>query len=200
MPGDIVLHLIDDSHVSGVSVVANQVDDQFEGLPGTPWEGPGFRVQLRDFVPLSPPLDRDDFFGVPKFADELLTLRKKYKNLFYNRDLELVQGSYLTPAPIEVVGLLNRAYINKTGKPLPYWQAPGAYSEDAITKGQLQPSYTIDDFAKDTWLEPSLIEQWRNRLQRKQHLVLQGPPGTGKTFIAGKLAKLANGFRRRAGR
>jgi AAA domain (dynein-related subfamily) len=189
-PNDVVLHLVDDSHISGVSLVANTVDDQFDGIPGTAWEGPGFRVQLRDFVTLDPTLERNDFFGVPEFADKLREIRKKHKNLFYTRDLELNQGAYLTSAPLELVGLLNQAYVNKSGKSLPHCEMVAIPTNSSKNKAPIQPAYTIDDFAKETWIELETIEQWRNRLQRKQHLVFQGPPVTGKTFVAEKLAKL----------
>jgi hypothetical protein len=35
-----------------------------------------------------------------------MTIRQKYSNLFYDPDLDLHQGGYLTEAPSELVGLL----------------------------------------------------------------------------------------------
>jgi hypothetical protein len=46
--GDIILHLIDNRQFVGVSVAAGPVNDTFQGLPGTAWQGPGYRVPLRD--------------------------------------------------------------------------------------------------------------------------------------------------------
>jgi hypothetical protein len=56
--GDVVLHLIDNSQFSGVSVAAGGADSAFQGLPNTAWQGPAFRVPLRDYLPLDPPLER----------------------------------------------------------------------------------------------------------------------------------------------
>jgi MoxR-like ATPase len=54
----------------------------------------------------------------------------------------------------------------------------------------VQPSYSIEDFAKESRISAAVIESWQRRLQRKKHIVFQGPPGTGKTFVAERLARL----------
>jgi hypothetical protein len=53
--GDVVLHFIDNQKFSGVSIAAGSSDDTFQCLPNTAWEGPGYRIQLRDYIPLDPP-------------------------------------------------------------------------------------------------------------------------------------------------
>jgi hypothetical protein len=106
--GDVVLHLIDNRHFSGVSVAAGRVDATFQGLPNTAWEGPAYRVPLRDYSPLDPPLEREDFLQSPVGAAELRKVHKRYgRDLFYTVDLDLNQGKYLTRAPTELVQALN---------------------------------------------------------------------------------------------
>jgi len=59
--GDVVLHLVDNKHFSGVSLSAGPADDKFHGLSNTAWEGPAYRIPLKDYIPLEPPLAREDF-------------------------------------------------------------------------------------------------------------------------------------------
>jgi hypothetical protein len=110
-PDDIVLHLTDNEGFTGVSRVAGAADDTFVGLPDTDWAGmPGYRIQLKDFRPLKPPLNRDVFFS-PPFSQRLVKLvQDGTRNLFYNGEPNLNQGAYLTPAPPALVSILNDAY------------------------------------------------------------------------------------------
>ena len=63
-PGDVVLHLTDNSGFSGVSVAADRVDENFGGIAGTVWgEQASYMVQLNDFQALDPPLSREVLFS-----------------------------------------------------------------------------------------------------------------------------------------
>ena len=70
-PGDVVFHLTDNEAIAGVSFASEAVDDSFRGLPGTEWEGDGYRVALRDYEALVPPLERSAFLDTEPFATEL---------------------------------------------------------------------------------------------------------------------------------
>ncbi len=48
--------------------------------------------------------------------------------------------------------------------------------------------FTLEDAARQVFLDRADIERLLSQLKRKKNLVLQGPPGTGKTFIAQRLA------------
>ena len=123
-PGDYVIHLIDNRDIAGVSKVARYADMDFRGLPDTAWAGmDGYLVRLTDYRPCEPPLNRSAFLGNPAFGSDLRKIRAAHKNLFYDRDLNLNQGFYLTPAPPELVNLLNSACLQATGHPLPHLEA-----------------------------------------------------------------------------
>jgi hypothetical protein len=120
-PGDLVIHLIDNREIAGVSRVKEYVSRDFQGLSGTAWAGmDGYLVRLEDYQPCQPPVPREAFLSNPQLAHELRAIRSAHKNLFYDRDLNLNQGFYLTPAPDVLVALLNSASITSTGHSLPH--------------------------------------------------------------------------------
>lgn len=163
-PGDIVLHLTDNLGFTGKSVVAEEVNDQFVGLPDTDWaDQPGYRVQLREFKPLDPELARDVFFKDPEIGPEMRALLETEDGhgLFYNRKLELNQGAYLSKAPRSLVTLLNKAYQKAAGRKLvdlPDVNAP-------FERREANPMQT-----------------------KSLNTIFYGPPGTGKTYVTARRA------------
>lgn len=118
--GDMVLHLVDNSEIRGISIAVSTADDSFTGLPGTDWANRrAFRIPLRDYTELRPPLARGDFLGNPNYRGRLTAIVNAHRGLFFSRTLELNQGAYLTEAPHELLTLLNEAYVEKTGRQLP---------------------------------------------------------------------------------
>lgn len=183
--GDIVLHLIDNKEFSGVSIAAGPVDDTFQGLPNTAWEGPAYRVQLRDYVALDPPLAREDFLESPSGAAELSKVHEQYRGrgLFYTGD-HLNQGKYLTAAPLELVEALSRIYGKFYGKTLPHLTDMATHSDAAETT----TIYSVEDALSGIFLDRAEFEEMLLLLDTKKNIILQGPPGVGKTFIARRLA------------
>jgi MoxR-like ATPase/predicted RNA-binding protein with PUA-like domain len=117
-PGDVVFHLTDSEAITAVSWIESKFEE-FEGVADTEWGlGPSYLVRLRDSLQIIPALSRDTFFS-PPFRERLLGLiDSNTKNLFYNRELSLNQGAYLTPAPPELVRILSAAYESASGKSL----------------------------------------------------------------------------------
>jgi hypothetical protein len=183
--GDVILHLIDNKHFSGVSIAAGNADDTFQGLPGTSWQGPAYRVPLREYAPLDPPLEREDFLESPIGAAELRKIRKQYgRGLFYTADLDLNQGKYLTKAPIELAQALNQIYFGLYHKTLPHLVDLLPIQKTPAGSG----GYSEDDAISGIFLDRNYFREMLLLLDTKKNLILQGPPGVGKTFIARRLA------------
>jgi|TARA_B100000315_G_C14581579_1_gene590762 hypothetical protein len=162
-PDDVVLHLIDNHCVSGVSLVAKRVDDSFIGLEGTEWaDRTAYRVPLQDYIKLEPVLERQEFLEDANSKLILESIAENHRDLFYNRDFQLRQGAYLTKAPVELVEVLDDIYHRKSGNHLPH-------------VGELQ----IPDQFNDK--EP--INEILELFHVKKNIILYGPPGTGKTYF-----------------
>jgi MoxR-like ATPase len=185
-PGDLVIHLVDNERVSGVSRVAAPVDTSFVGLDGTDWAGrPGYRVPLRDYAALEPPLMRTDFLSRPEYRDQLQTLLSSGESLFFNAKFELNQGAYLTLAPNELVTVLDDSYFSRTGKHLPYVPHKGTLQ---VEVREPVASYSIEDAKEDLFFDEGEIASLCDLWGMKKNLVLQGPPGVGKSFVGRRLA------------
>ncbi|MBT5469708.1 MAG: hypothetical protein HOK41_03805, partial [Nitrospina sp.] len=158
-PGDVVIHFADNKGIKGLSIVKLECDDSFMGVDNTEWSGrPAYLVKLNNYVDLDPFFDRETFLGNSKYREELKTIRKNHNGLFYQDDLNLRQGAYLTAAPLDLVLLLNRAYKDFSNKLLPYIQ----YEEEV-------------DIAMEESTDPR---------ESPLNLIYYGPPGTGKTYNA----------------
>jgi len=118
-PNDVILHLTDNEAVTGTSIAEGFARTDFVGLEGTNWAGlPCYRIPLRDFTPLNPPLTREQLFGDAEIRKRLVDIRRVRSNLFYDPDLELHQGGYLTEAPEELFSLLDSVYQAQVGQHL----------------------------------------------------------------------------------
>ena len=118
-PGDLILHLTDNDAITGISEAAASVDDTFRGVAGTTWgDRPCYRVSLKKFRRLEPPLRRDWFFGDPEIGEQLRAVAQepKGRGLFYSGKLELNQGAYLTEAPPKLLRALDAAYVINIGR------------------------------------------------------------------------------------
>jgi len=183
--GDVVFHLTDNKGITDVSVAAAAADDSFTGVANTEWgDQPGYRVQLRDHEQLDPPLPRSEFLAAEPFSLELKELVESgARGLFFNRKLELNQGSYLTEATPSLLSILNRAYQTFAGKNLPY-----VNHEPVDEEVSELPRYSLDDALKTLFLERGQAEAIMLLWRAKKNIILQGPPGVGKSYAAQRLA------------
>jgi MoxR-like ATPase len=185
--GDVVFHLTNNEGITGVSLAASGADDRFIGLAGTEWDGqPAYRIQLKEYMALDPPLPREAFLETEPFATELRELAESgVKGLFYNSRGSLNQGAYLTEAPPPLCSILSRAYEECSGEPLPTLDG----INHSTTANTSQPgSYTVEDALKDLFLERQELEDILMLWKSRRNIILQGPPGVGKTFAAQRLA------------
>lgn len=122
---DLVLHLIDNRAIVGISKVKEDAskNPSYEyNREGENVKEPGYLVRLKEYIS----------FNVPVAISELLSSKNKplldyilenAQNMFYNTRLDLRQGAYLTLIPEKLMTLINRLYKEKNGEKLPYWDA-----------------------------------------------------------------------------
>jgi 5-methylcytosine-specific restriction endonuclease McrBC GTP-binding regulatory subunit McrB len=124
------------------------------------------------------------------------------KNLFYNRELNLNQGAYLTPAPAELVATLNDAYLRLTGKPMIEIPEQDQQIETDTKIGEeREPTPTFSAplsekdlleyiqryiAAKGYYFEKETLYNYHICLKTRPFVILAGLSGTGKS----KLPKL----------
>jgi MoxR-like ATPase len=152
-PNDVILHLTDNEAFTGTSVSDGFARTDFVGIQGTNWGGLAcYRIPLRDFTQLAPPLARTILETDPQVRARLVEIRKKYSNLFYDPDLNLHQGGYLTEAPESLVKLLDNVYHNRTGQHLIDTGTPLAQSPLAEPATDGGPKLTSSEEPKHVWL------------------------------------------------
>ena len=116
--GDIVLHLIDNQKISGVSI-AKSTCIETTGLAGSNWAGPAYLIELVQYTALEPTIDRTEF--LKEENRPLLENIAKRSEVFYNDELNLRQGAYLTPCPLELFKIdINEKYKSLSGENLPF--------------------------------------------------------------------------------
>lgn len=178
-PGDVVLHLTDDSAFTGISRAAGSAL-RHPGPTGT--EGrdqSGLLVPLKDYEPLDQPIPRDAWQREP-YASELKAIRLRHSNLFYTSDLSLGQGQYLTECPPELASVLDAIYVKLAGKHL---------TNDVQVRAPevLLTSQALQRLRDETLWNDDQLDELLTLLRASQvQLVLAGPPGTSKTWVLRK--------------
>ena len=146
-PNDIVLHLTDNAAFTGRSIADGFARTDFVGVEGTNWAGlPCYRISLRDFTLLNPPLARNQLVANSEIRKRLVDIRRAHPNLFYDPNLELHQGGYLTEAPERLVSLLDSLYHDYSGRYLfgtlvmhDELPAPSIEQRSSVPQAELQP-------------------------------------------------------------
>jgi MoxR-like ATPase len=206
-PDDIVLHLTDNNGFTGVSRAARGFE-KFNGVPNTAWgEGPSYLVRLSDFRRLEPILSRDVFFGSP-YRKQLLELISQGKRpLFYNKDGDLNQGHYITPAPKELVSILDEAYRGIAGRGLLDGRtdvSPVRVNKPSVRVGsRLDLAGVAESFTHalhDSGVifgshHAEVVRSFVASLATKRFVILTGLSGSGKTQLALRFGEwLGNSF------
>jgi energy-coupling factor transporter ATP-binding protein EcfA2 len=177
---DIILHIIDNKHIVGVSRVKDKSINT-TGLIGTDWEGPSYLIQLDEYISLKKNIDRNIIFQ-QKNRDILLDIEKD-SEVFYTSTLELRQGAYLTPCPLKLLLLIDNEYRNITGDRLPMINfndidiSIGDRNKGLI-KIYIESLYRILIYKKD------LVKRFIALLLTKPFVILTGLSGSGKTKLA----------------
>jgi hypothetical protein len=197
--GDIVFHFVDNRELRGVSVAASQADETFAGVEGTEWAGrASYRIPLRDYRHLTPPIHRSDFLADKSYRSRISNMLEQHRGLFFNKEFNLNQGSYLTEAPIELVQLWDDIYRQKAGDAL----LPGIdLGSAALIKSSIEPTICLPLDAKSVdafehalrdagvVVSRTLVIRMLSSLASKNLVLLTGLAGSGKTKIAQALAR-----------
>ena len=198
-PGDVILHFTDNTAITAISQVETTYRE-FKGLPGTDlFQDPTYVVKLHNFIPLDPLLTREMIFTSP-YSDRLITLiNSGIKNLFYNRELNLNQGAYLTPVPLELITILNDAYQEQTGKTLLDISSTAPSLQPQLDfeleEPQLIPTSTFSEkeflehvkkyiAAKGYYFDDETVFNYHICLKTRPFVILAGLSGTGKSKLA----------------
>ena len=177
---DLIIHLVMDNDKSIVGV--SRVDRTFQQFDFQPDKTPpssgitkGIYVYLKDFTRLSTPVRWEDLSTEHK--KELDGVRVENEEVFYDKNMNLRKGAYLTSASPDLVAIINNEYHSRTGQSMPYFEDFVA-SRNANNVNQSGPS--IPDMPRN--------------------IILHGPVGTGKTYLAQVIAAgIINGNIRTAG-
>jgi hypothetical protein len=176
--GDVILHLIDNLRISGVSIATDIAAQDFAGLSDTDWaDRPAYRIQLEDYEGLSLAIERTEFFDAPEPRAKLRQIQQEHSGLFYTAGLELNQGAYLTAAPEDLVKVFDDIYREKTGSGLPHVSLERVQQKTHFNRHRLKGAETLfkwiygeNGFASDRYIDEErkykdeLSREWRAKV------------------------------------
>jgi MoxR-like ATPase len=158
-----------------VSVASGWANPDFYGLKGTDWaDRLCYRIELKEYEELSPPIQRREFLEVPERQEELRDILNHHDNLFYNSKFELNQGAYITEAPQELIDVFSDIYGESSGRRLPHIVELQSQTSALFDERRLHASillfkwiYGDEGFASNRYLteernyKVSLAQEWR---------------------------------------
>jgi len=180
--GDIILHFINNSNISGVSKVKNDAIEA-NGIKGTSWDRPAYLIKLENYKELNPSINRTDLL-IEKNKTTLLNIAKN-SEVFYNNKLDLRQGAYLTPCTKDLLQLINETYFKISNQNLPYTE--NILLEKPII--DFNKTMSINKFKFELsniglLFSQKLISRFIASLLTKPFVILTGLSGSGKTKLA----------------
>lgn len=179
---DIILHLIDNREISGVSVVYKEAIET-KGVPGTNWEGESYLIELSEYTELNPKIDRNDLLN--NSYKTILDSISASSEVFYNNNLQLRQGAYLTPCPVKLASLINQIYISKSKQVLPHMENIDLEKFKSGVFEDFNSKYFKQNLKNAGLLfQDILITRFISSLITKPFVILSGLSGSGKTKLA----------------
>ncbi|MBN1182282.1 MAG: hypothetical protein JXB49_08350 [Bacteroidales bacterium] len=177
--GDVILHLTDNEGFSGISIVENEAIPA-DGLKDTAWPGPAYLIKLEKYLKLEQTINRAKILNNKnKAALDKIAVNSE---VFYNKDLNLRQGAYLTPCPVELLSLINREYFKMTSKNLPYVKE---IIEGIMPEKDFDIKQALEDFTDSGfYFNSNLLVRFIGALLTKPFVILTGLSGSGKTKLA----------------
>ena len=181
-PGDIIFHLIDNKHISGLSI-ANSKAIETNGVPGTNWDRDSYLIELKDYQSLDTPIERSELLN--KEFEQKLKKISETSEVFYDMNLNLRQGAYLTPVPKQLAELINYVYQKRSFDALPH------FKNIEYKQIILNPMQNFDTMlfknslvASGLFFRENLIYRFISSLITKPFVILTGLSGSGKTKLA----------------
>lgn len=184
--GDIVFHLIDNKEFSGVSIVNKDTENR-SGIPDPAWEGDAYFVELTQYIELDPKLSRIELLNASnrKVLEEI----SSNSEVFYNSQLNLRQGAYLTPCSNRLASLINQIYYSKYQKVLPHMNNFETVKIEIVASKINYYSFTRDLENAGLYFQKQLIARFISSLLTKPFVILTGLSGSGKTKLAQAFAQ-----------
>lgn len=180
--GDIILHLVDNKKISGISVVKDKAV-KAKGVAGTVWDGPAYLIELENYLELNPTINRDEI--LIKKNKFLLDKISNKSEVFYNNSLNLRQGAYLTPCPIELLMLINDTYKRVSSKDLPFIEQIFYKTKFSELMEIFNANRIFNDFSSvGLHYNKNLITRYISSILTKPFVIFTGLSGSGKTKLA----------------
>ncbi|KXB01427.1 hypothetical protein AKJ43_03385, partial [candidate division MSBL1 archaeon SCGC-AAA261D19] len=199
-PGDLVLHYLqDEDKIVGISEVADS-NEKHEALPedmDERWASrPGYRVPLRGYKELKPPLDRSEFLNKERYEKQLKKAREEAEEgelkIVYSSNLEdFTQGVYLSMVPPSFQWVLNDAYQRVAGQQL--LPRPLAKEARGIEGREENVGRKILGDLLQEEKNPDIYKMALAFLLSGKNVVFYGAPATGKTRAAELICKCVCG-------
>jgi 5-methylcytosine-specific restriction enzyme B len=180
--GDLILHFTDNKQISGISEVEKSAIE-VDGLQGTPWNVPSYLIKLCNFIELENPVDRIDLLSSSNRT--ILHGIAENSEVFYNSDLTLRQGGYLTPCPIALLALINKYHKNNNGNNIPLIPDSFINELNNLSLNNFN-NHALLTSIKNTGLTFSskLTQRFVSSLLTKPFVICSGLSGSGKTKLA----------------
>lgn len=189
---DIIIHLIDNNVFSGISIADSEHQPFI--CPSGDWKGrEGYFIKLKNYIDFQnngEELYKNDILNEKNRValTRILDNRSNKGKLFYNRELKLNQGAYITSVPPELLTIINKEFYSKNKHSLPYIDEKMTYEGDDDMQSATQDpaEETFIDFleARGFSYNVDIIENFLLALKIKPFVILTGNSGSGKTKLA----------------
>ena len=154
-----------------------------KGVPGTNWEGESYLIELSEYTELNPKIDRNDLLN--NSYKTILDSISASSEVFYNNNLQLRQGAYLTPCPVKLASLINQIYISKSKQVLPHMENIDLEKFKSGVFEDFNSKYFKQNLNNAGLLfQDILITRFISSLITKPFVILSGLSGSGKTKLA----------------